>query len=344
MKTFVVLLAIFTIISTTPIGNNKREAHLNDDEKFDDVVDPDELIRETVDTESYKKALNIEKEKVKLDSRFLDVDDDDDFKEPDVDKLVASGKLLMPNHVVKEKGGRKNSAEYGKFYQGDMMLTKSQKKFVVAKDGISLPSRTGIIDDRFRWNKDNKGKVKIPYTFWSGSKYTNKDKEEIMYAMEYIETHTCIDFVPRSKEADFLLIYSGEGCSSYIGKIGGQQLVSLKKNGCLRTGTIMHELIHSIGYDHMQNHEDRDKHIQVVWDNIRDDTADNFVRVDSDLFSNFDTDYDYYSVMHYDSYAFSKNGKRTLVARDDDFRDIIGQRYALSYGDVRRINNMYDCN
>jgi hypothetical protein len=56
----------------------------------------------------------------------------------------------------------------------------------------------------------------------------------------------------------------------------------------------------------MQNHADRDKHVQIVWDNVPDSFAENFVKVDSDLFSNFDTAYDYYSVMHYDSFAFSR--------------------------------------
>jgi Astacin (Peptidase family M12A) len=66
--------------------------------------------------------------------------------------------------------------------------------------------------------------------------------------MIYIETYTCVRFVARSNESDFVNIVSGDGCSSYLGKIGGGQNLSLQKNGCFSTGIIMHELIHALGY------------------------------------------------------------------------------------------------
>jgi Astacin (Peptidase family M12A) len=33
-----------------------------------------------------------------------------------------------------------------------------------------------------------------------------------------------------------------------MGKIGGQQDLSLQKNGCFSRGTIIHEFIHALGY------------------------------------------------------------------------------------------------
>jgi hypothetical protein len=171
------------------------------------------------------------------------------------------------------------------------------------------------------------------------------EKEETMIrlAMNDIERHTCVRFVPRAREKDFILIYSGDDCSSFIGKSGGQQLVSLKQGGCFSRGIIMHELIHTLGYDHMQNHAERDKYINIVWDNIKPDNRYNFDRVDARRFNNFDTEYDLLSIMHYDPLAFSDNGRRTIVPYDEEYRDVIGQRKALSKGDIQRINNMYDC-
>lgn len=161
--------------------------------------------------------------------------------------------------------------------------------------------------------------------------------------MKDIEKHTCIRFKKRTIEEDFVDIISSNGCSSHLGKIGGRQGLSLNKNGCIHKGIIMHELIHALGYDHMHSHSERDKFIEIVWDNISPRTVSNFDKVDPKKFSNFGTGYDLYSVMHYDSMAFSKNHKETIVPRNRRYKKIIGQRVGLSAGDAIRINNMYKC-
>jgi hypothetical protein len=65
--------------------------------------------------------------------------------------------------------------------------------------------------------------------------------------MLHIHRYTCIRFV-EAIYRDFILIYSGEGCFSNLGRVGGQQDLSLKKNGCMSQGTIVHELIHALGF------------------------------------------------------------------------------------------------
>lgn len=158
-----------------------------------------------------------------------------------------------------------------------------------------------------------------------------------------IEKYTCIQFLPRKTEKNYIHIYSGNGCSSYLGRQGGRQLISLKRKGCMSRGTIIHELIHALGYDHMQNHYDRDNYVYILWNNIYEPQKHNFLKVNPRLFSNFGTQYDFYSVMHYEPYAFTKNGRPTVVPKDATFNKIIGQRNALSSGDAERINNMYKC-
>lgn len=162
-------------------------------------------------------------------------------------------------------------------------------------------------------------------------------------AMNDIEKYTCVRFIERSDEPDYVFIYSGSGCHSHMGKIGEQQELSLQKNGCFNRGIIMHELIHALGYDHMHSHADRDKYVDIKWENIQQDAISNFDTVDPEKFSNFETPYDLYSVMHYDKTSFSKNGKDTILPRNRRYKRIIGQRIGLSIGDVKRINNMYKC-
>jgi len=54
-----------------------------------------------------------------------------------------------------------------------------------------------------------------------------------------------------------------------VGRLGGRQEVSLiKTKGCLRKFNVMHELMHTLGFWHEQQREDRDQYITVNYSNI----------------------------------------------------------------------------
>lgn len=158
-----------------------------------------------------------------------------------------------------------------------------------------------------------------------------------------IESKTCVKFIPRTNQADYLRIFSGSGCWSYVGRIGGRQDLSLQSSGCFSHGTIMHEIIHSLGYGHMHQHYDRDTLVRINWANVQPGYEHNFDKMSPSEWYNYGTPYDLSSVMHYGPYSFSKNGRLTIQALISAQQSIIGQRTRLSTGDVQRINNMYQC-
>ena len=63
-----------------------------------------------------------------------------------------------------------------------------------------------------------------------------------------INGKNCITFTPRTSQTNFIRISSGTGCNSYVGMIGGQQIVNLQAGGCTYAGTTAHELMHALGF------------------------------------------------------------------------------------------------
>ena len=113
-----------------------------------------------------------------------------------------------------------------------------------------------------------------------------------------MQTRLCVRFVPRSNQIDFIEIINGSGCSSAVGRSGGRQQLSLNRLGCLRKGTIQHEFIHALGFVHMQSHTDRDNFVRIIYANIPGGTSNNnFFSYNSNTINNFNTPYDYESVM-----------------------------------------------
>lgn len=91
-------------------------------------------------------------------------------------------------------------------------------------------------------------------------------------AMDDYHKMTCVKFRPRSTtDVDYISITSSNsGCWSSVGRIGGRQEVNLQSPGCLtKKGTVIHELMHAMGFLHEQNRSERDHHVTINWSNIQ---------------------------------------------------------------------------
>lgn len=69
----------------------------------------------------------------------------------------------------------------------------------------------------------------------------------------------------------------------------------------------------ALGFYHMQSAYDRDDYVTIHWENMPASAKYNFNKYSSDWVTHFNTTYDYESVMHYEAYAYSKNGEATIV-------------------------------
>jgi len=183
----------------------------------------------------------------------------------------------------------------------------------------------------------------VPYTFAGNVSTVNQDRT--LDAMAEIEAVTSVHFIPRTFENDYLIINSSSQNSSFVGRIGGAQVVNIF-NWATRF-IIVHELMHALAFEHEHQRTDRDQYIEVELDNVCCGAEFNFIMAGG--VTNFGP-YDFDSVMHYGQYAFS-NGSPccqpedrtiTVLPPNEQFQSTIGQREYLSAGDIDGLRAVYE--
>ncbi|MCU0497495.1 MAG: M12 family metallopeptidase [Anaerolineae bacterium] len=172
----------------------------------------------------------------------------------------------------------------------------------------------------------------IPYEI--DSRLPNPSR--VQQAIAHWESITPIRFVQRTAQhAHYVYFKDGFGCASYVGMIGGRQDILLAA-GC-SVGATIHEIGHAVGLWHEQSRADRDQYVQINFENILPGTEHNFLKHVSDGIDIGPYDYD--SIMHYPRWAFSRNGRDTIVPLQDR---VIGQRQTLSPGDIAAVLALYE--
>ncbi|XP_037824847.1 seminal metalloprotease 1-like [Lucilia sericata] len=176
------------------------------------------------------------------------------------------------------------------------------------------------------------------------------DEDHIRYireAMDAIENDSCIQFLEASENTTAYVEISAQqnGCFSKIGYRGTKQEMNLQyyalDRGCFVKGTIMHELLHVLGFYHQHNVPDRDEYIRIIEGNVKEGYMKNFNKYNEGAVTSFGVEYDYASIMHYHATAYSKYGFTTIVPLGDEYREI-GQRRGLSEGDITKLKAMYN--
>ncbi|OWA53845.1 putative Embryonic protein UVS.2 [Hypsibius exemplaris] len=189
----------------------------------------------------------------------------------------------------------------------------------------------------------------VPYVFSKTFMGDDEKRMLVLKAMQGFEKSTCVRFVERKQEKDYLQIFADSNrCYSFLGRQmsfnnQGQRLgLSLAK--CFTNGSIgitQHQLMHSLGFYHEQSRLDRDEYVDINWQNIKPENREQFQKYPSTAFGE---PYDFGSVLHYGMYDFAIDPTVWTIRPKEKYRDrVIGQRDGLSATDIRKINKVYNC-
>jgi len=215
--------------------------------------------------------------------------------------------------------------------------------------------KNGITDNNRRWYRQNDGKVLIPIVIEEA--LTQQERDLFYAAMNEIQQTTCIRFSVYNSGSqvrgyDYVgVTKSSQGCfSEGLGRLGkGRQQLNLQQTDprtggtCMIKGIAVHELLHVVGFHHMQNAPERDNYVTIMWNNMNQDagTKFQFQKLSSQEASTYGAPYDFGSIMHYGPKDFSRNGQDTIVPKQRGVQ--FGQRQRISDWDAFKVNAMHNC-
>jgi hypothetical protein len=110
--------------------------------------------------------------------------------------------------------------------------------------------------------------------------YAQRERQLIESAIQSFQFLSCLKFKTwdGDPDKDYLHFQNSKarpGCWSYIGKRGGEQILSLrppdeKSCHCLcNVGRVLHEMMHALGFYHEHTRPDRDNYIEIIEENVK---------------------------------------------------------------------------
>ncbi|KAI6660106.1 Zinc metalloproteinase nas-14-like [Oopsacas minuta] len=160
------------------------------------------------------------------------------------------------------------------------------------------------------------------------------------------ETQILIFIESNPTTVDYIKFTENDGCWSYLGKQGGPQEIALGSHSCRYRNVIMHQILHALGFVHEESRPDRDKNVEIDFENVADGKETYFDIVPEELALTNGTNYQYESIMHSLKKTSSKETRdgykqtiRPLLSKNGF--DNFGSINSLTLIDITRIKAIY---
>ena len=184
--------------------------------------------------------------------------------------------------------------------------------------------------------------VKIDLSMFRNRNFWGQDMGEYTIdAIDQINRQTRVKLVPHEGQKDYIRItFSPDttyGGMSPVGRQGDEQVIYITNRSNART--VIHEILHSLGFWHEQSRHDRDQYIQLELGNV-DPQWHYAFQIEPGTTAGA---YDYQSIMHYTAGAFAKkDGLTTIRCKNGNaVSDCSLGNNRLSAGDIQGLNAVY---
>lgn len=218
------------------------------------------------------------------------------------------------------------------FYIGDMLFNSNLLDSAQTKLG-TIQARTN------HWSDYN-------ISFFIASGFSNTVKAIIYSGIGMVNAamiSSQLSEVSSQSLASIVFVPDSQSSYSSVGKQPGGNTIHIWNNSSLYDGSVAHEILHTLGFSHEQSREDRDSYVNILWNNIMNGEDHNFRKYSLE-YQGFDLgNYDYNSIMHYHSWAFSKDpiGYSYPTITKKDGSTFYCQRSYLTTGDQESIYFLY---
>lgn len=179
---------------------------------------------------------------------------------------------------------------------------------------------------------------KIPYSL--EDKLTDIQKKIFKEIAKDLKEKTGVQLVEADlyKDKDYLLVsQGGDNCYANVGYNTGVSKMSLSPQ-CDRPA-IYHEIFHVLGFFHEQNRFDRDDHLKILWENIKDGFSEQFEKFAERSFPDAlrDSTFSFDSFMLYRATSFSETRDYTMVTVYGEPYEVKKEPTKLDFDRVKKL-------
>uniref|UniRef100_A0A182Y8F8 Metalloendopeptidase n=1 Tax=Anopheles stephensi TaxID=30069 RepID=A0A182Y8F8_ANOST len=240
----------------------------------------------------------------------------------------------LESYDPRKSPGYPHEYGFGHYYQGDILLRPGK----VGRLAVTDPLKIDLWVDGI-----------VPYVIRAN--FTEGEAQTLKAAFAQFEERTCVRFVPRSDELQYITITNRpEGCYSYVGRSPDPMFnqLNLQTPSCMQeVGTPVHEMMHTLGFLHEQSRPDRDDFIEIFPQNLRPEYQDpqfiaiNFGKYEGPDGTDYGVPYNYGSVMHYSRLAGAASLANPVLNNKQPFFGDFGSEAGLTDGDVQQLIARY---